>query len=178
MTKLSMKVGLLVAVTSPWRVSELAVLLMDSPSLKRFPKRVVLKLSIQLLSKVVFRFHISQEIILPVFLPLLESEIERLKHNLNVKRALLFYWRYKGKRTLSQTLFRRIANTIRECYDHAKLPCPLEVLAHSIRQQYLRLLPWMGLHCQRFVEQWHYALVLHGRRDTEVGKVDLQSLFK
>lgn len=75
-------------VTAARRVNQLAALQVDPPFLKIFPKRVILQPSLRFLPKVVPRFHLSQDIILPVFLTVLSSENEQLLHSLDVRRAL------------------------------------------------------------------------------------------
>lgn len=71
---LPMQVCFLMTTTSTRRVSELAALWVDPLFLQVFSGRVSLKPSIQLLPKVVTRFHLSQEIILLIFFPSLDSE--------------------------------------------------------------------------------------------------------
>ncbi|XP_054826487.1 uncharacterized protein LOC129323798 [Eublepharis macularius] len=202
---LSMKVAFLVAATSARRVGELAALSCEPPYLKLHPEKVVLRTKVEFLPKVVSRFHLSQELILPVFFPVQNSEAEKALHSLDVRRAILFYLdrvksfrldsnlfvcfagQNKGKRATSQTISRWVVQTILTCYSAANLPCPLEVRAHSTRSQAssAALLRGVPLHDICRAATWasadtfvkHYALDILDRKETAVGTAVLHSIF-
>lgn len=64
---LSLKAMFLVAITSDRRVSKLAALGFEEPFLTFFPDEVVLRLMLVFVPKVASRFHITQEVTLPMF---------------------------------------------------------------------------------------------------------------
>lgn len=109
--------------------------------------------SLELLPKVVTKFHLAQEIVLPVFFfSSLDYKAKNVPHTLDVRRALLYYanstklqvekalfmcyWGpKKGRAASSQSFSRWVEDAIHFCYEVAGKPYPLEVKAHSKRAQ-------------------------------------------
>ncbi|XP_054826594.1 uncharacterized protein LOC129323855 [Eublepharis macularius] len=203
---LSMKVAFLVAATSARRVGELAALSCEPPYLKFHPEKVVLRTKVEFLPKVVSRFHLSQELVLPVFFPTPASEAEAALHSLDVRRAILFYldrvkpFRIdsnlficfagpkKGNRASAQSISRWVVQAILTCYSAANLPCPLQVHAHSTRSQASSAALFRGVPLQDICRAatWasadtfvkHYALDILDRKETAVGTAVLHSIFE
>ncbi|XP_054846822.1 uncharacterized protein LOC129337273 isoform X2 [Eublepharis macularius] len=203
---LTQKVAFLVAVTSSRRVGELSALRCDPPFLQFFPGTVMLHTSMEFLPKVVSKFHLQQKVVLPSFFPTPSSPGERALHTLDVKRALLFYLHRtkcfrkspalflcysgprKGSPASAQSISRWIVSTIKLCYQHAGVQCPLLVTAHSTRAQaasaaFLRGVPLRDV-CQAatwstadtFIK--HYSVDVNARRESAVGTAVLHSLFQ
>lgn len=86
----TLKLVLLVAITSARRISELQALSIIEPFCLIFPDRVVLKTDPGFLPKVATFFHRAQEIVLPTFCPT-PSNSEEAFHTLDVRRCLLHY---------------------------------------------------------------------------------------
>lgn len=161
---------------------------LDPPFLKVFSQRVVLWSSLRFLLKVISKFRLSQEIILPIFSSSLSSENDRALHLLDVRKTLLFYLKRtlgflkkkalfvcftapnRGKRASPQTLSCWIVSTIKGCYAQTKLACPLDIHANLTRKMGSSAAFFDGIPWLRFVElqcglQWrlfvcHYVLIL------------------
>lgn len=147
----SLKIVLLVAVTSARRVSELQALSIREPFCYIFPDRVVLKTDPGFLPKVASAFHREQEIILPTFCPNPSSAKERSFHSLDVRRCLLHYIEItkdfrrsdslfvlfsgprKGYRASKSTIGRWLRMAISEAYKASGAEPPKGVVAHSTR---------------------------------------------
>ncbi|KAM7164069.1 uncharacterized protein RBU57_008131 [Macrochelys suwanniensis] len=178
-------------------------LLCDPPYTIFHKDKVQLRPHPSFLPKVVSRFHMSQDIFLPVFFPKphANSREQRL-HSLDVRRALAFYIertrpfhkmpqlfvtvaeRMKGALVSSQRIFSWITACIHACYDLAKVSPPV-VTAHSIRAQassaaFLANVP-LQESCR--AATWasvhtftsHYAIIHHSRDDTAFDRAILQS---
>ncbi|XP_034631512.1 uncharacterized protein LOC117879996 [Trachemys scripta elegans] len=145
---LSWKVTFLVAITSARRVSELRALTCEPPytifQLRPHPA---------FLPKVLSRFHVSQDIFLPVFYPKPHAHLhEQRLHSLDVRRTLTFYIdrtkpfrkttqlfvaiakQIKGAPVSSQLIFLWLTGCICACYNLANV-LPPAVTAHSTRAQ-------------------------------------------
>ena len=88
---LSLKTLFLVAITSAQRASELAALRADESYIQFYPEKVVLCPDISFLPEVISEFHVNQSLILPTLFPNPSSDVERMLHSLDVRRALAFY---------------------------------------------------------------------------------------
>lgn len=88
---LSWKTLFLVAITSAWRVSELAALDSRREFLSFLPHAVRLSTHCTFLPKVVSAFHLQADLMLPDFYPNPTNDLECLWHTLDVTRALKFY---------------------------------------------------------------------------------------
>lgn len=60
-------------------------------------KKVVLRPIVRFVLKVMSRFHLSQNISLPTFLPLPSSAAERWQQTVDIKCPLLFYLKRTGE---------------------------------------------------------------------------------
>ena len=148
---LSLKTLFLVAITSARRASELAALRADQPFLQFFRDKVVLHTDVSFLPKVVSSFHLSQPLILPTLFPEPSTDLERMLHTLDVRRALAFYvsrtkdfrtshklflcyfGQKKGSPASPSSLSRWLVSTISLAYDLQGQTPPDSLKAHSTR---------------------------------------------
>ncbi|CAJ0963288.1 unnamed protein product [Ranitomeya imitator] len=148
---LSWKVAFLVAVTSIRRISELAALSSQVPFLNFHQGKVVLRTSPSFLLKVVFSFHLNEEIVLPSLCPAPVHRIEKSLHTLDLVRALRRYISRtasfrrsdalfvlpkgprKGFLASKATIAKWIRSAIQESYRVRGLPVPAGIKAYSTR---------------------------------------------
>ena len=148
---LTRKVIFLVAITSARRVSELAALSCKEPYLIFHKDRVVLRPHPAFLPKVVSKFHLNQDLVLPSFFSEPSSAREKSLHTLDVLRAVKIYLKATAQVRKTDTLFilpegprcgqaaskSTISKWIRQVITQAyglrgKVP-PFKVKAHSTR---------------------------------------------
>ncbi|XP_065267485.1 collagen alpha-3(IV) chain-like [Emys orbicularis] len=197
------QVAFLVAITSARRVLELRALTSEPPYTVFHKDKVQLRPHPAFLPKVVFHFHMNQDIFLPVFYPKPHScDRERRLHSWDISRALSFYIertkpfqksvqlfiavadRMKGPPVSSQRISLWITPCIRECYGLAKVPA-LPMTAHSTRAQassaaFLAQVPTQKI-CRPAT--WssiptfttHCAITQQARDDAAFGQAVLQS---
>ncbi|XP_066431206.1 uncharacterized protein [Eleutherodactylus coqui] len=148
---LTLKVTLLVAITSARRIGELQALQCIEPYMVIQDDRITFKLDPAFLPKVVSKFHREQTITLPSFCQNPRNEKEREFHNLDVRRAVLAYLEAtrsfrknnnlfiqfqgpaKGKTATKSTIARWIKTAIQEAYKARGLDPPGKIRAHSTR---------------------------------------------
>ncbi|XP_041443608.1 uncharacterized protein LOC121402018 isoform X1 [Xenopus laevis] len=148
---MTLKVILLVAVTSACRVGELAALSVSEPHTVIFEDRVVLKPAFGFLPKVMSKFHMDLEVILPAFFPDPRSAEEKMWHTLDLVRAVKIYmertkaWRRsehlfiipngyrKGQAPTKRTISSWIVAAIAKAYNVAGRGVPKGLKAHSTR---------------------------------------------
>nr|XP_016849493.1 PREDICTED: uncharacterized protein LOC107982908 [Anolis carolinensis] len=200
---LSWKTAFLVAITSARRASEITALRVDAPYIRFSDDKVTLRTDISFLPKVVSRFHMCQDIVLPALFPNPSTPLEMSLHCLDVKRALLFYIKRTAAHRKSPRLFLKyrndtlglpvssqrlavwITSTIRLAYQLAGKDPPSHVAAHSTRslstsQAFLRGVSLEDI-CKAatwsspstFVS--HYKLDIQAKRDAAFGRAVLFS---
>ena len=203
---LTLKTLFLVAITSARRVSELAALRSDQPFLQFFRDKVLLYPDLSFLPKVVSEFHLNQPLSLPTLFPQPSSDVERMLHTLDVRRALAFYvsrtrdirvsnrlfvcyfGHKKGSPAARSTLSRWIVNTIVLAYELQHKSPPDGLRAHSTRAvasstAFLRGVDTPDI-CR--AATWstvstfitHYRLDLRAKRDTVFGRAVLTSVLQ
>uniref|UniRef100_A0A803K726 Small ubiquitin-related modifier 3 n=2 Tax=Xenopus TaxID=8353 RepID=A0A803K726_XENTR len=147
----TLKVLLLVAITSACRVGELCSLSAEEPHTVIFEDKVVMRPFFGFLPKVVSQFHAELEVVLPSFCSNPKSEQERLWHTLDLVRAISSYlertssWRKtsklfviprgprKGLAPSKVTVSRWIVSCIVFAYQLAGREVPKDLKAHSTR---------------------------------------------
>ena len=87
---LTFKTTFLLAVIFAHRASELCALHHDPLYLQFFKDKVIMYPDTAFLLKVISHYHLSQPIVLPTFIPITFSPLERDLHTLDVHRALAF----------------------------------------------------------------------------------------
>ncbi|XP_078235403.1 uncharacterized protein LOC144584060 [Pogona vitticeps] len=203
---LSFKTLFLVAITSARRASELAALRADPPYLQFFKDKVVLHPDVTFLPKVVSTFHVNQPLILPTPFPDAVTEVERMLHALDVRRALAyyvtrtkdfrkahrlflcFYGPRKGSPASSSSLSRWLVSTISLAYELLQKPVPEGLKAHSTRAMATSTALLRGVDIQEICRSatWsnastfvtHYKLDLRAKAETKFGRAVLTSLLQ
>ena len=203
---LSFKTLFLVAIASARRASELAALRADPPYLQFFKDKVVLHPDVTFLPKFVSDFHVNQPLILPTLFPDAVTEVERMLHALDVRRALAyyvtrtkdfrkahrlflcFYGPRKGSPASSSSLSRWLVSTISLAYELLKKPVPEGLKAHSTRAMATSTALLRGIDIQEICRSatWsnastfvtHYKLDLRAKAETKFGRAVLTSLFQ
>ncbi|XP_078246542.1 uncharacterized protein LOC144588170 [Pogona vitticeps] len=203
---LSFKTLFLVAITSARRASELAALRADPPYLQFFKDKVVLHPDVTFLPKVVSDFHVNQPLILPTLFPNAVTEVERMLHSLDVRRALAyyvtrskdfrqthrlflcFYGPRKGSPASSSSLSRWLVSTISLAYELLQKPVPDGLKAHSTRAMATSTALLRGIDIQEICRSatWsnastfvtHYKLDLRAKAETKFGRAVLTSLLQ
>ncbi|XP_041436134.1 uncharacterized protein LOC121399455 [Xenopus laevis] len=148
---LTLKVVFLVAITSACRVGEISALAASEPHTVIFEDRVVLKPAFGFLPKVISKFHMDLEVILPSFFPSPKSAQEKVWHTLDLVRAIRIYlerteaWRKsermfivpngyrKGQAPSKRTISSWIVAAIAKAYNVAGRRVPEGLKAHSTR---------------------------------------------
>ncbi|KAJ7335336.1 hypothetical protein JRQ81_013277 [Phrynocephalus forsythii] len=198
---LSVKLAFLLAITSARRASELAALRSDPPFLQFHLEKVTLYPDVSFLLKVVSHFHLSQPLVLPTYFPSPSTDVERMLHTLDVRRALLFYTSRtapirrsprlfihvmgpaEGTPVTSQTISRWIVETIHLAYRLSGTPLPVTPKGHSTRaiassSAFLKGVPLLDI-CR--AATWstpstfaqHYKLDIRARAETAFGRAVL-----
>ncbi|XP_044137194.1 uncharacterized protein LOC122928435 isoform X1 [Bufo gargarizans] len=148
---LTLKLVMLIALTSARRVSELQAVSINPPFMSIREDRVILRPDPKFIPKVPSRTNRVQEIVLPVFFPDPKTEEEDRWHLLDVRRCLIHYlerskdWRKtsslfvlfagarKGNTASKSTIARWIRELISLAYSCSGLSPPLSLKAHSTR---------------------------------------------
>ncbi|KAF7252794.1 Importin-5 [Varanus komodoensis] len=193
----SWKTAFLVAVTSARRASELPALRIDPPYLNFHEEKVILCMDSSFLPKVATPFHLSQDIVLPVFYPAPSNPVQRALHTLDVRRCLAFYHSHtesfhrtnklfvkysehdKGLPVTPQRLSHWITQTIVLAYQLSKIDLPVTPRDHSTRAVATSSAFAAGVPLQDFCKAatWagpctfakHYQLDVRTRQDCSFG---------
>ncbi|XP_078240665.1 uncharacterized protein LOC144586384 [Pogona vitticeps] len=203
---LSLKTLFLVAITSARRASELAALRSDSPYLQFYKDKVVLFPDVSFLPKVVSEFHLNQPISLPTLFSDPSSDIERMLHSLDVKRALsyyvsrtkdfrashklflCYYGSRKGSAASSPALSRWLVSTVVLAYQLSKKDVPEGIRGHSTRSMATSTALLRGVDIPDICRAatWskvstfvtHYRLDLRAKKETSFGRAVLTSVLQ
>ncbi|XP_078246058.1 uncharacterized protein LOC140704554 [Pogona vitticeps] len=203
---LSLKTLFLVAITSARRASELAALRSDSPYLQFYKDKVVLFPDISFLPKVVSEFHLNQPISLPTLFSDPSSDIERMLHSLDVKRALsyyisrtrdfrashklflCYYGSRKGSAASAPALSRWLVSTVVLAYQLSKKDVPEGIRGHSTRSMATSTALLRGVDLPDICRAatWskvstfvtHYRLDLRAKKETSFGRAVLTSVLQ
>ena len=161
---------------------------------------------VSFLPKVVSEFHLNQPLSLPTLFPQPSSDVERMLHTLDVRRALAFYVsRTKDLRASNRlfvchsgckrglpaarsTLSRWIVSTISLAYELHHKPPPLGLHAHSTRAVASSTALLRGVDVPDICRAatWstpstfitHYRLDLRAKKETTFGRAVLTSLLQ
>uniref|UniRef100_A0ABM5GNR7 Core-binding (CB) domain-containing protein n=1 Tax=Pogona vitticeps TaxID=103695 RepID=A0ABM5GNR7_9SAUR len=203
---LSLKTLFLVAITSARRASELAALRSDPPYLQFYKDKVVLFPDISFLPKVVSDFHLNQPISLPTLFSDPSSDIERMLHSLDVKRALsyyisrtkdfraspklflCYYGSRKGSAASAPALSRWLVSTVVLAYQLSKKDVPEGIRGHSTRSMATSTALLRGVDLPDICRAatWskvstfvtHYRLDLRAKKETSFGRAVLTSVLQ
>ncbi|XP_041419257.1 uncharacterized protein LOC121393799 [Xenopus laevis] len=148
---LSLKTTFLLAISSARRVGELHSLSTRESKITFLHDKVILKTRDNFIPKVVSKFHMSQDIILPTFFDNPQNEEENRLHHLDVTRCLKIYLQRvadfrksdnlllihegskKGLAASKKTISTWIRDCIQSAYSSQTVPGPTSLRAHSTR---------------------------------------------
>ena len=161
---------------------------------------------ISFLPKVVSDFHLNQPILLPTLFPDPSSDIERMLHSLDVKRALsyyvsrtkefrkaeklflCYYGSHKGCAASSPALSKWLVSTIYLAYQLVKGDVPEGIRGHSTRSMATSAALLRGVDIPDICRAatWsrvstfvtHYWLDLRAKKETTFGRAVLTSVLQ